>query len=298
MSGVRDEDKGYADLVKTIFALGAPKVSVGIHEADGQHEAEGGSGLRVIDVAQIHEFGLGVPERSFIRAWFDENEDKAKEAMRRLLVSVVKGERKPEQAVELFAQWVVGQMQARIAKGISPPLATSTVLRKGSSVPLIHTGQLRSSISYEIYNADGSLKKRGTSEAAVKRVKDAKAAKAAAKKQERDEARQRARERKAIRKEVASDVKSLAKGAKREVSRAAKNAQKAAKQAAKRAAKNASTAAKDAQRAAKKAAKQATRAAKRANRGVTRAAKKTNRTVVRAAKTVKRLAKKATRRRR
>lgn len=154
---VRDVDHGYDALVKRIYALGAPKISIGIHEEAGAREHE--SGMSVVDVASIHEFGLGVPERSFIRAWFDENQERAKEALRRLLVSVVEGKRKPEQALELFAQWALGEMQARIARSIPPPLAEETIERKGSSVALIDTGQLRSSLSYEIHKADGSVRK-------------------------------------------------------------------------------------------------------------------------------------------
>lgn len=157
---VRDDDRGYKKMVDTIFKMGAPKISVGIHEAEGAQEHDG---LTVLELATIHEFGIGVPERSFIRAWFDENEDRARVALTRLLESVVAGKRQPDQAIELFAQWAVGDMQARIARGISPPLAEKTIARKGSSTPLIDTGQLRSSLSYEIFNADGSLKKRGTS---------------------------------------------------------------------------------------------------------------------------------------
>ena len=201
---VRDVDNGYGALVKRIFALGAPKISVGIHEADGAQEHDG---LSVVALAAIHEFGIGVPERSFIRAWFDENEERAKEALRLLLASVVEGKREPMQALELFALWAVGEMQARMARGISPALSDRRIKEKGSSVPLIDTGQLRSSISYEILDANGGVKKRGESEAAVDRHKKAAAQKRAAKTEDRKEAQARARERKAVRKDVKKSVK-------------------------------------------------------------------------------------------
>lgn len=216
MSSVRDIDRGYNELVKRIFAMGSPKVSVGIHEADGGKPHEG-SELRVIDIGQIHEFGLGVPQRSFIRAWFDENEARAREAIRRLLVSVVEGKRTPDQAVEVFALWVVGQIQQRIASGISPSLDPRTIARKGSSTPLIDTGQLRSSISYEVLAADGSVKKRGVSDATRAQETKAKEEKAAARKQQRGEEKARARERKAIRKDVTKGLKKIQKAVKKAV---------------------------------------------------------------------------------
>lgn len=203
---VRDQDQGYDALVKRVFALGSPKISVGIHEADGAQEHDG---LSVVALASIHEFGIGVPERSFIRAWFDENDVRAKEALRLLLVSVVEGKRQPAQALELFALWAVGEIQARMARGIPPALAARTIADKGSSVPLIDTGQLRSSISYEIFNADGALVKRGESAAAADRHKKAVAAKRDAKKEERKAERDRARERKVVRKGVKKAVSRL-----------------------------------------------------------------------------------------
>jgi hypothetical protein len=221
---VRDQDRGYGALVDRIFTMGSPKISVGIHEADGGHEHEG---LSVVALAAIHEFGIGVPERSFIRAWFDENEERAKEALRRLLVSVIEGKRKPDQALELFALWAVGEIQARIARGIAPALAESTIEAKGSSVPLIDTGQLRSSISYEILDANGALKKRGTSEAAVDRHKKAVAAKAGAKAADRKAARERARERKQVRKGVQKAVNRAAKNVKKSTKRLVKKVRKA-----------------------------------------------------------------------
>ena len=45
-------------------------------------------------------------------------------------------------------------MQARIVAGIAPPLAASTLKRKGrKSTPLILTGQLRSSLTYAVGGA-------------------------------------------------------------------------------------------------------------------------------------------------
>lgn len=145
---MKDVDYGYADLVNRIFTLGAPKVSVGIFETDGSKMYV--DGATVLDVATFHEFGLGVPERSFLRGWFDENIDRSVEALRRLLVSVIEGKRTKEQALELFGVWLQGEIQQRIAAGISPAITFETAHRKGSTVALIDTGQLRSSVTFKI----------------------------------------------------------------------------------------------------------------------------------------------------
>lgn len=148
-SKFKDTDNGYNDLVKRLFAGDKPTVAVGIFEKEGA--ATTGDGTTIIEVATWQEFGTEeIPERSFLRAWFDENIDKAGEALRRLMVSVVQGKRTKEQALELFGAWLQGQIQARISAGISPPNAESTIAKKGSSTPLIDKGQLRSSITFKV----------------------------------------------------------------------------------------------------------------------------------------------------
>lgn len=101
-------------------------------------------------IAEIHEFGLGVPERSFIRAWFDANQDKIKKAIAAAMQQVIKGKYTKEVALERLGALFASQIQARISSNIPPPLAPSTIKRKGSSVALIDTGQLRSAITYRI----------------------------------------------------------------------------------------------------------------------------------------------------
>jgi hypothetical protein len=44
----------------------------------------------------------------------------------------------------------VGVIKQRIANGIAPPNSPYTIARKGSSKPLIDTGQLRNSITYQV----------------------------------------------------------------------------------------------------------------------------------------------------
>lgn len=149
---VQDVDKGYAALVKRFYAAGgAPVIDVGVLEAEGLKAHEGGENVTVLDVAIWNEFGTGqIPERSFIRAWFDENATKAREFTRRLLESVVLGKRNLPDVPELLGQTFVAQIQKRMSAGVPPANAPSTIDRKGSSKPLIDTGQLRSSVTYRV----------------------------------------------------------------------------------------------------------------------------------------------------
>lgn len=149
-STVSDVDKGYAALVRKIGGLDRLAILVGIFEREGSAPHDDDA-LTILEVASMHEFGTDtIPQRSFLRAWFDEHLERAREALRRLLVQALEGKITPEQAVERFGLWVKGEIQKRIAQGIPPPLAESTIEKKGSSVPLVDTGQLRSSITFKV----------------------------------------------------------------------------------------------------------------------------------------------------
>lgn len=156
---VRDTDRGYEAMTKAIFGLQRPQVGVGIFEAGGQ--APAGRGVTLIEVAVWNEFGTEdghVPGRSFLRAWFDENVDLAKETLTKLLQAVIAGKLSKENALNQFGLWLQAQVQARIARGIPPENRPSTVRKKGSSKPLVNTGQLRSSITFAIDMGSGELR--------------------------------------------------------------------------------------------------------------------------------------------
>lgn len=152
MSNARvvDRDHGYRALLARLAGHAKePRVSIGILEADGAKEYQ--DGVTVADVAEWAEFGTETePERSFLRAWFDENQDQIRQQIAKLMPAVVRGSRTKAQVLELVGLWAVGQIQQRIATSIPPPNAPSTIEKKGSSTPLIDTGTMRSSISHRV----------------------------------------------------------------------------------------------------------------------------------------------------
>lgn len=153
---VQDVDKGYAELVKRVFGMAKTKTRIDVGVLEGKaDEPHGGEdvdqAVTVLQVAIWNEFGTErIEARSFIRGWFDENEANLRRELVTLLQLVVAGQRTKEQVLEMLGMRAVGQIQARIAAGISPPNKPSTVAAKGSSTPLIDTGTLRSSITYRV----------------------------------------------------------------------------------------------------------------------------------------------------
>jgi hypothetical protein len=124
-------------------------ITVGVHADDGaQGHTEGQS---VADIASIHEFGApqaNVPQRSFVRAWFDEASASGElmTTLKAELASVVEGKRTLKQALERSALRFEGSVKERIRRHIPPPLKPATIKRKGSSTPLIDRGVLRNSV--------------------------------------------------------------------------------------------------------------------------------------------------------
>lgn len=174
---IKDKDNGYKALLARAKKLseGAPFVEVGILATEG--DAEKGPGLTLYDVAEQNEFGFGVPERSFIRAFFDETEPEARRVLaERLKEALDKTGRK--EALHKVGVWLVAKCQARIRGHIEPENAPLTVKIKGSSTPLIDTGQLWTSISYRTPDEENRPSVRGGAKARPEATKAAAGAKA------------------------------------------------------------------------------------------------------------------------
>lgn len=155
MSGVTVKDRGAKAFVDRLRELGAgTKVRVGVLDDGPKRERDGASGpLSLLEVAALHEFGApaaGIPQRSFVRATADEKRTEIGDLQVALATRVVNGKVAPEQALDLMGAKVASMVQAKIVEGIAPPLAPETVARKGSSVPLVDTGQLKSAITWKV----------------------------------------------------------------------------------------------------------------------------------------------------
>lgn len=136
---ITDRDRGWKALVKRAKTLARPPgVKVGII-----------GGGEVADVATIHEFGIGDhPERSFIRAWADQDADEHRRSEKLLAESVVKGENTTDEALEKLGLVLAASSQKFISDGrVQPP----TVKASGDgNTTLVDTGQLKSSITHEV----------------------------------------------------------------------------------------------------------------------------------------------------
>jgi len=152
-NSVRETDNGHKALLKRI-ENSRVTLTVGIHEAEGG-ASEGDGDLTVLDVANIHEFGApaaGIERRSMIADWSDEAEERNLADLQKVGEAVVKGSLPSfSNGIDRLGLKFVGDVQVRMREGIPPELADSTVAAKGSSTPLIDTGQLLTSIRHQVH---------------------------------------------------------------------------------------------------------------------------------------------------
>ncbi len=146
---ISDSDKGYKKVLQMLTKKDRPILKVGVFGEKGEEEYQGGQAT-TLDVATFHEFGLGVPERSFIRGWADENQKQAADFLENEFQKGVKaGATDDKQILERLGLFCQSGIQKRMADGIAPPS-----LVDGSTIRLIHTGQLRSSVSYAVVDKE------------------------------------------------------------------------------------------------------------------------------------------------
>ena len=150
MAAVRVVDHGANAVLRNTAGRKRPHVDVGVL---GQRAGAHKGAVTVAQVAEWAEFGIGQPQRSWLRAWIDANENLIQDRIDTEMRQVLRGKSTPERALARVGVWLQGELQMNIANHPDNGFATnapSTIARKGSSTPLIDKGQLRASISHRV----------------------------------------------------------------------------------------------------------------------------------------------------
>ncbi len=157
---VTDTDKGWRSLKHRVLRLSRPGAFtlVGVQGSDAAAR-HANAPMTVAELATTHEFGavvrsktgttIVIPQRSFIRAAIDEHAGKLQRTATAVGRGVLLGKFMVSQALERLGEQATGIMKQRIADGLAPPNSPVTIARKGSSKPLIDSGQLRASITHK-----------------------------------------------------------------------------------------------------------------------------------------------------
>lgn len=149
------EDADWRAIKAEMDKAGKSHVRVGVLASQGGDEILHDGDLTLAEIAAVHEFGTAdghIPSRSFIRRAVIENRDAIVKKQAELSLAVMLHKIDIDKALNLLGVFIVALVKATIEQGssIPPPLAESTVERKGSSRALVDTGQLVNSINHEV----------------------------------------------------------------------------------------------------------------------------------------------------
>lgn len=147
---IRVKDKGLGEFIASFNALGRREhARLGLFDAKNEETAI---------IGAVHEYGApdkNIPQRSYMRATFDENQQKYTDIARKELAAAAE---RPQIAVKNALNAVGHTMETdvkrAIIKRIPPPLSEKTIARKRRlglprpSIPLYATGQLYEAIAY------------------------------------------------------------------------------------------------------------------------------------------------------
>jgi len=95
-------------------------------------------------------WGGPIPERPFMRNAMKENASKYGDAMARSAAKILRGEASVYDVLNKLGVTAQQDIKRSIDSLKSPPNSPVTIARKGSSKPLIDTGEMRNSVSYEV----------------------------------------------------------------------------------------------------------------------------------------------------
>src|SRR5688572_19838725 len=80
-------------------------ITTGVHgeEGDQMHDE---MGVSIADIASFAEFGLGQPQRSWLRAWFDENSERIEAMIAKQVALAARSGKDFEWAMQRVALWM------------------------------------------------------------------------------------------------------------------------------------------------------------------------------------------------
>lgn len=145
MGKVKDIDKGWKKVISSIYDLKGAFTKVGVQQGTPSDTP----GVDMVTIAATNEFGTAsIPSRPFMANAFEKNKQALYEITRKQYAKVLDGQADAKTSLGLIGAWYQSKVQLEIRNGSFTPLALATIEAKGSSKPLIDTGQLLNSIRH------------------------------------------------------------------------------------------------------------------------------------------------------
>lgn len=169
---IKVNDSKWRKIEKEIKILDGALTAIGLHAGtktkDGSNQAligyvnEFGTTITVTPKMRgyLHSQGIHlspntttitIPERSWMRSWFDQNQKQITNVAKKLYGQVLDGKLKGKQALALLGEYAQKGIRKSIIDLKTPPNSQATIKLKGSSNPLIDTGGMLNSVHHKEY---------------------------------------------------------------------------------------------------------------------------------------------------
>lgn len=145
----------HLDTIKLMKRIKASQIKVGLPKSTSA-KMHKDSDLSIAAIGAIHEFGSSdgkIPERSFIRTTIQAKRKDIKKLFHTETKKVIAGTQSVDKMMGKIGVLTSGAIQKTIVDLTDPANAPSTVSAKGSSNPLIDSGQMRQSVTWELVDA-------------------------------------------------------------------------------------------------------------------------------------------------
>lgn len=153
---VTRKDFGLKRIMKELDALNGSYTLVGIQStAKSKRQRKNGrvrdAGESIAQIAAANEFGTRkIPPRPFIRPMVLENREKINKYSEIQLMQMYMGKRTAREAIGRIGELGQNLTIEKLDSVYNPPNSPITVAIKGSSKPLVDTGQMRAAIKYVV----------------------------------------------------------------------------------------------------------------------------------------------------
>ncbi len=155
--GVVFDDRKLQGILASVKKMDKAYVKVGVLASKGGDAKHADTDLTMVELMAVHEFGSvdgRIPDRAPIRLTFETTEEEFKPFIANLAKQVVTNGMPVEKALALLGQKGAAEVKKTITQSdLPPPLSPVTIARKGSDRPLVDTGQLVNSVTYEVVGA-------------------------------------------------------------------------------------------------------------------------------------------------
>ena len=145
-----EHNGGLKGFLERFREIGKPKVYIGVPASkNGMHEG----GINMATLLALHVLGApsrGIPQRDPLRPPLIANAQRYTDLLALGLKNALSDGTDPKLVYEKIGIVASNDVKDYFVSGSFKPLDQKTIDRKGSSKPLLDTGELRSSITYQV----------------------------------------------------------------------------------------------------------------------------------------------------